>query len=370
MNIALLFGGNSIEHEISILTALQLIKYFKEDKMIPIYISKDNQFYIGKELLDFDFYSKINLKKCQSVIFENHNQEHFIRIKKSFRKPIPIDLVIPCMHGTSGEDGSIQGMLEILNIPYAQSKLSTCAICMDKDLTRKMFDVFKIPHTLGVTLIKDKTIHQLDCLNEIKIPKPWILKPAKGGSSIGINCVNDDEHMVLKVCETFAYDNKIILEEKLENFREFNVAIVGDEYEQIISNIEEIHSVHDFYSYSDKYGGSIVKQNLTQRTLPAMIEDDLAEEIKKMAIKAFLDFECSGVVRFDFLYDDHLMLNEINIIPGSFSIYLFRNICLPEKIMEMIIHIAKRQYVKKKREIRQIDSFIFKKKWNQMILKK
>lgn len=370
MKTALLYGGNSLEHEISILSALQVVKHFKEDEVILVYVSKKNRYYIGKELYDYEFYSNPILHKCKEVVFIKKNHECFLKVCSSLFNKIKIDMVFPIMHGTSGEDGCIQGMLELMDIPYAQSKLSTCAIFMDKDLTRKMYQVFQIPHTKGMTLYRKEILVNLNQLNTILIPKPWILKPAKGGSSIGINCVYTEEEMNQKVCETMAFDSKMILEEKLENAREFNIAVIGNDSQQILSNIEEIYVHDDYYSYTDKYGGSIVKQKPATRMCPAILDEKIEEEIRELAKKAYIDFECSGVVRFDFLYRDHLMMNEVNIIPGSYSFYLFKEICTPKEIIEMIYNGAMEGYLKKKREVRQIDSFIFKKDWQMNNIKK
>ena len=370
MKIALIYGGSSTEHEISILSALQMIKYFKEDEVILVYTSKENRFYIGECLRDFDFYANVNLRLCKEVTFEKKNQDVYLKVKRAWNQKIMIDMAFPLMHGVSGEDGSIQGLLELLDLPYAQSSLATCAIFMDKDLMRRMFQVFQVPHNEGVVIHKDMILNNLSLLKEVPIDKPWIVKPAKGGSSIGINCVYDDERMDRLICESFAFDNKLIVEKKLENVREFNIAVIGNEHEQILSHIEEIHIDHDYYSYSDKYGGSLVKQKPATRTCPADLDETLIQEIKELAKKSFIDFECSGVVRFDFLYSDHLMMNEINIIPGSYSVYLFKGITTPHEMIEIMKRCAKEKYLKKMKEIREIDSFIFKRKWDVNLLKK
>lgn len=368
--IALFYGGCSLEHEISILSTLQFVKYFEKDEVILVYVSKENKFYIGECLYDFDFYSKMKLSQCKEVILEKKETNVYLKTKELFPRKIMIDCVFPLMHGLSGEDGSIQGVFELLDIPYAESKLSTCAIFMDKDLTRKMFQVHQIPYADGITLYKQDVLKNLDSLNQIKIEKPWILKPARGGSSIGINCVYEDDEMNQKVLETFSFDSKIVLERKYEKIREFNVAVLGNTYEQKVSHIEEIHVSDDYYSYSDKYGGSVVKQKPASRTCPADIYEDLEKEIKELARKAFIQFECSGVVRFDFLYSDHLMMNEVNIIPGSYSMYLFKGIRTPKEMIEILKNCAIENYMEKAKEIRNLDSFIFKKNWNDQYLKK
>lgn len=368
--IALFYGGCSLEHEISILSTLQFVKYFDQEDVILVYVSKENKYYIGECLYDFDFYSKIKLSQCKEVILEKKELDVYLKTKAIFSKKIKIDCIFPLMHGASGEDGSIQGVFELLDIPYTQSKLSTCAIFMDKDLTRKMFELYQIPHAQGITLYKQDVLKDLDSLNQINIEKPWILKPARGGSSIGINCVYEQDEINQKVLETFSFDSKIILERKYENIREFNVAVLGNAYEQTISNIEEIHINEGYYSYSDKYGGSVVKQKPATRTCPALIDEKLETEIKELARKAFIQFDCNGVVRFDFLYGDYLMMNEVNIIPGSYSMYLFKGICTPKEMIEIMKNCAIERYMEKAKEIRNLDSFIFKKNWNQYYLKK
>ena len=369
MNIGIFFGSNSCEHEISILSTLQLIKYFK-DEITLIYISKDHKLYIGDCLKEYDFYSNINLKKCKEITLFKKNQELYINPKDIFSKPILIDMVFPILHGASGEDGCIQGLFELLDIPYAQSKLSTCVLGIDKDLMKKYFQIYNLPYLKSITLTKQQVLSNIEILNDIEIELPWIIKPVCGGSSIGINCIKNKEEMAKKIIETFAFDNKILIEPKLENIKEYNIAILGDENEQIFSNIEEVYVQEDIYSYTDKYGGSTIKQKPATRSLNPIIDEVLEKQIKEISRKAFLCFECSGVVRFDFIYSDYLILNEINIIPGSYSIYLFKNIMEPVLIIETIKNIALRQYKVKKQTIHNLDSFIFKKNWNQYLLKK
>lgn len=369
MKIGIFYGGNSTEHEISILSTLQLLKYFQDEVML-VYVSKDHHFYIGDCLKDFDFYRNLKLTRCQEVVLEKKYQDVYLKEKGIFKKKHEIEMAFVIMHGTAGEDGGIQGLFELLNLPYTQSCLSTCALFLDKDLMRKMFKVFHVPCTPSITLYKEKAIHQLDLLKEIEIQKPWIVKPSKGGSSIGISCIYEDQQMNRLICEAFAFDHKLIVEEKLENIREFNIAVIGNEHEQIVSNIEEIHVNHDYYSYSDKYGGSIVKQRPATRSMPANLEESLKNEIINLSKKCFVDFECSGVVRFDYLYSDHLMLNEINIIPGSLSYYLFKGICTPVEMIELLKKYAMHKYQKKMREIHEIDSFVFKRTWNKELLNK
>ena len=367
MRIALLYGSKSCEHEISILSTLQLMKYFKNDEIILIYISKENKFYIGEQLKEYNFYKNINLNKLKEITLQNKNNEINIKIKNNI-KTIPIDMIFPILHGNYGEDGCIQGYLELLNIPYAQSSLPTCALCIDKDLTKKICILNHIPTLEYEVLTKHQVLSNLDCINQIKLEKPWIIKPARLGSSIGINIINHDE--TDKIIESLTFDHKVIVEHKLANKKEYNIAILGDEYEQILSNIEEVQVSEDYYTYTDKYGGSTVKQQPTIRVLNPEIDDELENQIKEIALKAFKVFNCKGVVRFDFLVEDKLYLNEINVIPGSYSIYLFKNIIEPVQIIETIKNIALSEYKKNSQNIKTLDSTIFKNNWNQYQLKK
>lgn len=361
MKIAVLYGANSLEHEISILSALQIRKHFTEDEVILVYMSKSHHFYVGECLKEFDFYRDCNVKRCKEVEFVKKNTEVYLKEKGLFGKKTEIEMVFPMMHGAHGEDGCIQGYLELLNIPYAQSTPAVCALLMDKDLMRKMFLSLNIPMNEGVTLHKGTILCDLKLLNDIQISKPWIIKPARSGSSIGINVIENEDQMHRLICESFCFDSKLILEKKLEKVREFNVAVMGNASEQIISNIEEILINHDYYSYTDKYGGSFVKQHVASRVLPAMIEDSLKEEIITLSKKAFVEMECSGVVRFDYFYTDQLLLNEINAIPGSLSMYLFKDICTPSEMINVLKKCAMDKHMSKLRTLYSIDSFIFKK---------
>ena len=367
MKIALLYGSQSCEHEISILSTLQIMKYFKNDEIILIYMSKDNKFYISKHLKEYDFYRNINLNKCKEITFINKNHETFIKIKHSL-KTIPIDMIFPILHGSYGEDGCIQGYLEILNIPYAQSNLTTCALCIDKELTKKICEYNNIPILEYEVFKKQQVLSNLDSIHQIKIEKPWIIKPARLGSSIGINVMKETD--INKMIDSLKFDHKIIVEHKLSNKKEYNIAILGDEYEQILSNIEQVQVSEDYYSYTDKYGGSTVKQQPTTRILSPDLEYDLENKIKEIALKAFKVFNCKGVVRFDFLIDEKIYLNEINVIPGSYSIYLFKNIIEPTQIIEILKNISLNEYKKRNQNIKTLDSNIFKKNWNQYQLKK
>ena len=367
MRIALLYGSKSCEHEISILSTLQLMKHFKNDEILLIYISKDNKFYIGNKLKEYNFYKNIKLNQLKEITFINKENELNIKIKNTL-KYIPIDMIFPILHGSYGEDGCIQGYLELLNIPYAQSNLTTCALCMDKELTKQICILNNIPTLEYEVLTKYQVLSNLECIDHIHIEKPWIIKPARLGSSIGINIINN--HEINKIIESLTFDNKIIIEHKLSNNKEYNIAILGDEHEQILSNIEEVQINDDYYTYTDKYGGSTVKQQPTTRILNPILDIHLENEIKEMACKAFKTFHCKGVVRFDFLFEDKLYLNEINVIPGSYSIYLFKNIMEPSQIIETLKNIALSEYKKNNQMIKTLDSTIFKNNWNQYQLKK
>ena len=239
---------------------------------------------------------------------------------------------------------------------------------MDKELTKKMCMIYNIPILEYEVITKSQIISNLDFVHYIKIDKPWIIKPARLGSSIGINIIKDNE--TDKIIESCTFDNKIIIEHQLTNKKEYNIAIIGDECEQILSNIEEVQATDDYYTYTDKYGGSTVKQQPTTRILNPSINIQLENEIKKIALKAFKSFNCKGVVRFDFLYDDKLYLNEINVIPGSYSIYLYKNIMEPNEMIEILKNVALNEYKKNNQIIKTLDSSIFKENWNQYQIKK
>ena len=292
--VLLLYGGNSSEHDISIISAKSIIKNIDINKfdITPILISKENEWFLS---------CKNNLKKKEKKI------NNIIDFVKSF------DVIFPITHGNNGEDGKLQGMLDLFNINYVGSSCFSSACGMDKEISKIIFNDINIKQVPYITINKN------DNLEEIKkdFTYPVIIKPANGGSSIGISKANNDKELKKAIKEAFKYDSKIIIE-KFIKARELEVAVMENNNELIISSVGEIISCNSFYDYKAKY------KKKSELIIPANININIVNQIKDIAKKIFYKFNLKDYSRIDFfLEDDNLYINEINTIPGFTEISMF-----------------------------------------------
>jgi len=341
LHIGIFFGGKSTEHEVSVISAIQAIENINKEKyeIIPIYISKDEQFYTGESLLNIDNYKNLVmlLSKCNKVSFEKDTTNEKIYLLKSpsgflTKKLSYIDIVFPILHGNKGENGSIQGMFEMFGIPYVGSNVSASSIGMDKDIAKIVACSADIPVIDFYAFNKyDYYNNTEDILTTIlqKLEFPMIVKPTSGGSSIGIEIAKD--LTTLKACieQVFYYDIKVIVENKVEKLREVNCSVLGDISEAKASVIEEPSTIDEILSFSDKYMQDASKgMSSAKRQIPAMISDDMRSKVEDYSLRVFSKFGCAGVVRIDYIIDaetDIVYFNEINTIPGSLSFYLWKH---------------------------------------------
>ena len=323
-NIAIIFGGKSVEHDISIITALQAMKKFpKNYTFLPIYIKPNGKFVIGENLNDEKVYLDYenNVRKEKEIVFLLGEQSISILTGKKLKGKLKIDCALLCNHGHGGEDGSLQGLLEMCNIPYTSCGVASSAICMDKVLTKIMlvseniltpayvhFSQFEYENS------KDEVIKNI--VKKIKFP--CIVKPARLGSSVGIGICENEQMLEELIGESFKFDDKIIVEKFIENAREFCCAVLtsgGAFFESKVSEIKK----GKMFTFEEKY----LKEKSKEKR---QITKGLEGKIKKMAVLAYKVLSCEGVVRVDFLYDqekDELFINEVNSIPGSLAFNLF-----------------------------------------------
>lgn len=350
LNIAVLFGAKACEHEISIVTATQLMENIDRNKynVVPVYITKENQFYTGDYLLNPANYKQLNLlkQKSKQVNFIKDNVKVYLQEIGIFAKKHPIDVALLATHGGVGEDGSLQGFLEILDLPYTSSDVLSSAIAQDKIAQKMLFQTHQIPTVDGYGLdtlhFKENKAIYMQYNDELGYPV--ILKPNKLGSSIGIEIANDAEEFIEKVEQAAQFDLKILVEKKLSNFKELNCSVLGTLLKQEASPIEEVYKLEgsEFLDLGGKYlSGSKGKTGKTaalktgskgqgmasaSRKLPADIPSDLTAKIQDYACKAYRAIGANGVVRIDFMYledTQEVFLNEINNIPGSMAFYLW-----------------------------------------------
>lgn len=334
--IAILFGGMSVEHEISILSALQAAHAIDPllFDIIPVYIAKDGTFYSDNILFDLDIFKDLDAieEKLEAMTLITRKHHHYIvPVKKHLRKrEIPFDIAFPILHGTNGEDGSLQGYLKTLQIPYVGCDVLGGAIGQDKAIMKMVLQDQGIPVTPWFywTSEQSREDELFDQIERIKYP--IIIKPANLGSSIGIHIAHSAGDVLEMLEDAFHYDRKVVIEHALEELREINASVLYHDQEIHVSVLEEVMKEDNILSYRDKYignekgMGSKGMRNASRR-VPADLNEGLTEAIQNYAKETYDVLEAGGVARIDFLLDKHdrIYVNEINTIPGSLSSYLW-----------------------------------------------
>lgn len=382
IRLGVMFGGKSVEHEISIISAIQAIGYINREKydVVPIYITKNNEFYIGENIGNIESYRsdlKKLLSESQRVIpVSDENKVKLIKypMKKFGKNELDyFDIAFPIVHGTNVEDGTLQGFLSLLNVPYVGCDVVSSAVGMDKYVMK--------------TVLKDNGIPVLDCVCctskeydengddladkvEAQVGYPVIVKPVNLGSSIGISKAENREKLFDALDTAFSYAEKVLIEKAVENLKEINCSVLGDYESAEASECEQPINSGSILSFEEKYigdgsskgakggakfsgasgaksGGSKGMATL-KRKIPADITPKQKKLIQEYAVKAFKCLGCCGVSRLDFMMNDEtgeIWLNEINTIPGSLAFYLWEpeGIDYPQLIDRMISLARKRE---------------------------
>ena len=363
IKVGVFFGGQSVEHEVSIISGIQAIYAFNREKydIIPVYITKENEMYVGESIDKIEEYKNIStlLKKSQKVILVNENKKLNIvkyPMKKFGNNVIDyIDVAFPIVHGTNVEDGTLQGYFRTLCIPYVGCDVTSSAVGMDKYVMK--------------TVLKDNDIPVLDCVccdvkkynaapDEIitkiegKIGYPVIVKPVNLGSSVGIKVAKNKAELEDAFDYAFQFANKLLIEKAITSLREINCSVLGDYENAEASECEEPVGSDEILSYEDKYlssngskseGGSKGMTSLS-RKLPAPLTPEKREEIRTLAVNTFKVLNCNGVSRIDFMIDtstDKLYVNEINTIPGSLAFYLWEPVGVKyDNLLDRMVTLA------------------------------
>ena len=333
LNIGVIFGGKSVEHEISIISAIEAMGYADENKykIVPIYIDKDNTWYTGEHLKSIINFRDIDLVKryAKKVALVKVDKSFVLQRLGMFKKNLcVIDIVVPIGHGAYLEDGSLQGYLNMLGVPYAGPSVLGAALGQDKVIQKELLSVNNIP-VVNYTWfynyeLSDKKLVQ-ERLSKLKFPV--FIKPSSLGSSIGIEIAEDEKDFFKKVKNTIKYDKKILVEEKVNDVKEINISVLGNYKKVEVSEIEEINSNEDFYSFKEKYVNNFSKTQEKDKKTKPIISKEMIEDMKEYAINTFKALDGNGVARIDFLINDKtkkIYVNEINTIPGSLSSYLWK----------------------------------------------
>ncbi|MCR5154700.1 MAG: D-alanine--D-alanine ligase [Lachnospiraceae bacterium] len=339
--VAMMFGGKSVEHEVSVISGIQALMNMDTEKyeVIPVYLTKKNEMYVGNEIGKIESYKNIGelLKKSQRVIMINDGGTvklvAYPQKKLGKNLEIAIDVAFPVVHGTNVEDGAFQGYLKTLGIPFVGCDVTASAIGMDKYIMKTVLKENNIP-VLDAKLYTLSDYKDMDLLTK-KIEEtfgyPVIVKPVNLGSSVGINVAKDRNELVAAIDDGFKYATKVLVEHAITKLREINCSVLGDENDAEASECEEPLHTKDILSYEDKYvsnakGGASKGMASVSRKIPADLTPEKREEVRDMAVRAFKALGCNGVSRIDFMIDEEngkLYFNEINTIPGSLSFYLW-----------------------------------------------
>lgn len=379
IKLGVLFGGPTTEHEISVITALQAIEHIDSEKydIVPIYIGKNREWYTGSDLLNIDNYKDMSLllSGLVNVVLYNKNGEFVLQKKNGLFKNVvkTVDLVMPIVHGYNMEDGTIEGYLDMIGVPYTGSDIFGCVVGQDKVFQKQIMESTKVP------VLPYEWFYDSDFISDEKaiitklekIGYPLIVKPARLGSSVGISIAKNKTELVKAIEDAIEYDEKIVVEKALTKFVELNCSVLGNHEIANASVIEEVMGNDEFLSYKDKYMGSAKTKGKfsgskgmasTNRIIPARIDKKVSDKIEKYSVKAFKALGASGVVRIDYLMDKktkEVYINELNTIPGSLAFYLWKeNGKDYTELLNEIIDLGVKRYKKKEKKLTSFDTNI------------
>ena len=333
LNVGVIFGGKSVEHEMSIITAIQAMDNMDKDKyeIIPIYITKDLEWYTGGCLRFIDTFKDIDLLKryAKKVNLVNKDGRFILQSAKFIKKELyELHLAFPIVHGANIEDGSIQGYLNLVGIPYVGSNIYSSVVGQDKVFMKQVLtasDIEVVKYVwFGERFYRNKKEELFKQIDNLKYP--LVVKPSNLGSSIGIELVKRKEELDSTIERTFKYCNKIIIEEFIEDSIEYNCSVLLTKNGNITSEIEEITTNKEIREYGDKFIRDDDDDSSIKRVFPAKVSEKLRKEIELTSLAVFKMLNMKGTARIDFIYDTKnkkLYVNEVNTIPYCFSHHLW-----------------------------------------------
>lgn len=326
LKVAVLFGGQSGEHEVSRVSATSIINNIDRDKydVYMVGITKKGEWYLYNGDIEKIATGEWEKDAVPALIGPSTKYKGILAFKGSRYEFYPIDVVFPVLHGPNGEDGTVQGLLELLEMPYVGPNVLSSSLCMDKVFSKRIFLEAGIP-TPNFTVVYRNELKNAENQKEIlkrisaEIGYPCFVKPANMGSSVGITKVHNENELVDALKLASKYDRKIIIEEGIDA-REIECSVLGNDNPEA-SIAGEIVPAHEFYDYDAKYFDEASKL-----FIPAPIPDVKMEEIRELAIKAYVALDVRGMARVDFLMDKNtgkVYLNELNTIPGFTKISMY-----------------------------------------------
>ena len=377
IKVGVIFGGESVEHEISIITACQAMKNIDTDKydVVPIYIAKDRTWYTGGMLKEVDVFKDFeDLKRFATkvVLVKTDKGFELQKVSGLFRKTVDfIDVAFPIVHGKGVEDGTLAGYLETVGIPTCESNVLSSALGQDKVIQKQVLNACGIQTPKYLWFFDSEFLDNPDKIvkDVKKLGFPVIVKPANLGSSIGIKIAKDENELTKAINEAISYDNKVIIEEVIKNLQEVNCAVLGTYDYQETSSIIEMKTGHAFLTFEDKYIGNGKKKGqfkaAPKRGESTLVEEakltkDMEEKVRNISKETFKALNFSGVVRIDLLIDTkakEVYVNEPNTIPGCLSFFMWKNNGKNYKqLLDDIISISIKEYKNKTKKITSFDS--------------
>lgn len=355
-NVAVIFGGCTPEHEVSIVTAHQVCIALQENyRVIPIYVTKSGEWLTGESLLDLSTFTNGTLPHAsdfEKVSVEFHPNPQFVVTAKHWlgqntrkRTTLPVDVIFPAIHGMHGEDGTVQGLFELMNLPYVGARVVGSAVGLDKIMMKAILNENGLPVLPYLVWSRhDWETRREELLKqaETTLPYPLFVKPAMSGSSIGVSRVENRTELCDAAEVAGHYSRRILVEKAVENPVEINCAVMGVD-ELTASVCEQPVTQANFLSFDDKYihqNGESSGMAGASRKIPAPISEKMTLHIQNLATHTFRVLDCAGVARIDFLVDadENVYVNEINTIPGSYSYYLWEHqgVTFPELVSTLI----------------------------------
>ena len=380
IKVGVIFGGETVEHEISIITAVQAMSFIDTNKyeVVPIYISKDRNWYTGELLKDMSSYKNLSdiPMVAKEVTLTKKDDKFILQKKRGLFKGVAntIDVAFPIVHGKGVEDGSLSGYLDTIGIPYVGPGVLGAALGQDKVVQKQVMKESGVP-VVDYTWFYDHEYQddEESILKDIKkLGYPVIVKPARLGSSVGIEVAKDEKEVKEAIEEAIKYDQKIVVEAMVKNLLEVDCAVLGNSEEMECSLIGEMITDNDFLTFEDKYigesggkkggakGNNGGKVTTSGFKIPADLDKKLEEEIYEVSKKAFRCLNLKGVTRFDFLVDEKakkVYVNEPNTIPGclAFFFYTPKGKKYPQ-LLDELIKGAIKEYKDSKKKVTSFDS--------------
>lgn len=360
-NVLLVFGGKSYEHDISVVTAMQIFKKarLRDINLVLLYVSRNEKYFVCDpkkvKLKDFSIRNFSEKSKgFKEVCFvSSEKKKLYLKTRFGLREYLVCDSAIIACHGGDGENGRLVTFFEKQGIPCSAGDSVALSICMDKFMFKSVMRGVKLPIVSGFCVKRDEYFSDNETIqNYFKFYKfPLVIKACSGGSSIGVFVAKNEDEFDEKMKQAFEFDDKVVVEKFIENAREFNIAVIGDKNKQVVSEVDEPIKDNEILTFADKYLGSNEKgvklkggMDSLKKKFPADISTELSVMLKDLALDVFKVLGLKGIVRIDFLYDEKdgkVYICEVNAVPGSLAYYFFaKNRIVTNSLIERLVEIA------------------------------